>query len=171
MTPRKDARYVMPLSMEGQQFGPHEKVAATAVDDYEPERGDVVVFEDPGGWLAGDISDGKLIKRVIGVAGDTIECCDEAGRLLVDGEALDESAYLAKEHGRCAAELPSMAVDRDADRMGPCRWKLGPVPADAMFVLGDNRSFSADSRFHVCGEGGPVCEPWIETSAVVAVVE
>ena len=69
-----------------------------------PERGDVVVFKDPGGWLGGAESvgppntvtkvmakiglypsGGHLVKRVIGVAGDKIHCCDEQGRIEVNG--------------------------------------------------------------------------------------
>ena len=75
----------------------------------EPERGDVVVFQDPGGWLtqaeaAGPDNPvaqgmaavglypegGHLVKRVIGVAGDTITCCDDQGRISVNGTPLDE---------------------------------------------------------------------------------
>ena len=67
-----------------------------------PQRGDVVVFKDPGGWLRGEEAagptstvakvlskiglyptGGHLVKRVIGVAGDVIECCDDQGRLSV----------------------------------------------------------------------------------------
>ena len=76
-----------------------------------PQRGDVVVFKDPGGWLSeeedagpsnplGQLmakiglypSGGHLVKRVIGVAGDTIDCCDKQGRILVNGHPLDEEA-------------------------------------------------------------------------------
>ena len=71
-----------------------------------PERGDVVVFKDPGGWLnaaesAGPTSGvakllskiglypsgGHLVKRVIGVEGDMIVCCDKQGRIEVNGVA------------------------------------------------------------------------------------
>ena len=81
-----------------------------------PERGDVVVFEDPGGWLgAGDVagpanpvtkalakiglfpSGGHLVKRVIGVEGDTIVCCDDQGRLSVNGTSVDEEGYVPGE--------------------------------------------------------------------------
>ena len=74
-----------------------------------PQRGDVVVFKDPGGWLSADEdagppnpvaklmakiglypSGGHLVKRVIGVAGDTIKCCDNQGRIMVNGQPLDE---------------------------------------------------------------------------------
>src|SRR3954469_26007482 len=77
-----------------------------------PDRGDVVVFEDPGGWLGpGDVkgpdnaiakalekiglypSGGHLVKRVVGVAGDIIVCCDEQGRISVNGTAIDEKGY------------------------------------------------------------------------------
>ena len=75
--------------------------------DDEPERGDVVVFKDPGGWLPPNESagpsnpvaqvmakiglyptGGHLVKRVIGIAGDTIVCCDKQGRLSVNGQPL-----------------------------------------------------------------------------------
>ena len=84
-----------------------------------PERGDVVVFKDPGGWLGGAESvgppnavtklmakiglypsGGHLVKRVIGVAGDTIQCCDDQGRIEVNGVPLDEKDYARKGGGR-----------------------------------------------------------------------
>lgn len=101
-------------------------------------RGDVVVFRDPGGWGAAarlaaggsaDAPDGgeaPLVKRVVGVAGDRVVCC-ESGRLLVDGVALDES-YLPT--GRPAS---SLGFDRT-------------VPEGRLFVLGDDREGSLDSR-------------------------
>ena len=100
-----------------------------------PERGDVVVFEDPGGWLGGAEavgppnavtkvmakiglypSGGHLVKRVIGVAGDKIDCCDDQGRIEVNGVPLDEKDYARKGGGKC---------------FGPrngCSWDAGPVP-------------------------------------------
>ena len=88
-----------------------------------PQRGDVIVFEDPGEWLgpadaqgptgfASVLSKvglyptgGHLVKRVIGVAGDIVTCCDEQGRISVNGEPIDESAYLGPDPGSCNAEL------------------------------------------------------------------
>jgi signal peptidase I len=96
-------------------------------------RGDVVVFEDPGGWLAAGEGD-DLVKRVIGLPGDTVSCCDSEGRLRVDGEPLDEP-YLNVPEGDPASLTPFEVT----------------VPDGALWVMGDNRERSADSRSHVTG--------------------
>ncbi|AUG79871.1 S26 family signal peptidase [Kitasatospora sp. MMS16-BH015] len=126
----------------------------------EPGRGDVVVFKDPGGWLESDhkgSSDGTvlratkkvfsyvgllpsdneqdLIKRVIGVPGDTVQCCDDQGRLLVNDQPVNEP-YLA------AGNPPS----RQQFRVD--------VPAGRLWVMGDHRDISADSRYHMGNPGG-----------------
>jgi len=92
------------------------------------ERGDIVVFEIPErGWqMCGVGPDTKFVKRVIGVAGERV-LVNGAGRVSVDGKPLDESSYLA------------------ADRLGgeAGLWK---IPRGDVFVLGDNRRQSCDSR-------------------------
>ena len=133
-----------------------------------PERGDVVVFADPGGWLGTTDatgpdnaltqalekiglypSGGHLVKRVIGVAGDTITCCDDAGRLSVNGVPIDESDYIKDEENlACAGPMT-----------GNCSWTAGPVPLGHVFVMGDNRAHSADSTVHMCIEGQTDCVP------------
>jgi signal peptidase I len=110
------------------------------------QRGDVVVFEDPGHWLGpqpalGPVqkalsvvglypTGGHLVKRVIGVGGDEVACCDDRGRVTVNGVPLDEKAYLPK------GQAPS---DRQFDVT---------VPKGRLWVMGDNRGNSEDSRFH-----------------------
>lgn len=124
----------------------------------ELHRGDVVVFVDPGGWLpeppppAGGIRGAltsaltfvgvlpqnageHLIKRVIGIEGDIVECCDAEGRLMVNGVPIDEP-YL--DEGVQPSEV-EFAVE---------------VPAGHMWLMGDNRQDSRDSRAHIGSPGG-----------------
>ncbi len=91
----------------------------------EPQRGDVVVFVPPHD------RDKDYIKRVIGVEGDTIKIIDK--QVFVNGDALDESYVQYLESGIMAAKR---------DNFGPVT-----VPEDSIFVMGDNRDKSNDSRF------------------------
>ena len=123
-------------------------------------RGDIIVFADPSDWLP-DISPesgwrGKLIeiltwvgvlpsnsgqdlvKRVIAVGGDHVACCDAQGGITVNGYSLDESSYAI---GR------SDIVKFDV-----------VVPADHYFVMGDNREFSSDSRYHLDEDFGTIAD-------------
>jgi signal peptidase I len=128
------------------------------VNELEPkafalQRGDVVVFTDPGGWLpptAPDTnpvdwalsivgltapdSDDHLIKRVIGLPGDHVTCCNAFGQISVNGVPIEEP-YLDLA-GHTAASGTPFDVK---------------VPKNSLWVMGDNRYDSADSRAHVDG--------------------
>lgn len=120
------------------------------------EHGDVVVFRDPGGWLtpvteepvnwfvgavdavlgfvgltAPDSND-HLIKRIIGMPGDTIVCCNDFGQLTVNGVPLEEP-YI---------NLPADATKATRDDFEVT------VPEGSLWVMGDNRYNSADSVYH-----------------------
>ncbi|MGV8909619.1 MAG: signal peptidase I [Propionicimonas sp.] len=140
------------------------------------QRGDVVVFRDTLGWmvpakeegplekalvfvgLAPDKSVNHLIKRVIGIAGDHVTCCDARGRLTVNGTALNEAPYLYTDSSSSQQVDPS-AVAFDLI-----------VPAGTMFVMGDHRNSSADSRCHLADDtdgAPPGSKGFIPTANVV----
>ncbi|MEZ7006054.1 signal peptidase I [Streptomyces sp. AD55] len=96
-----------------------------------PQRGDIVVFDGTGTFGHGD-----YIKRVVGVDGDRVVCCDREGKIQVNGEPVDESAFLYP--GDSPSTVPFDVV----------------VPAGALFVLGDHRGASSDSRDHLGSPGG-----------------
>ncbi len=136
----------------------------------EPERGEVVVFHDPGGWLETAVTpkpnvvqkflsfiglmpsaeEKDLIKRVIAVGGDTVSC-KEGGKVVLNGVPLDETSYL----------YPGSV---------PCQDSFGPikVPEGRIWVMGDNRQNSLDSRFHQeLPGGGTVANDLVVGRAVV----
>ena len=132
------------------------------VDELTPrwtgyERGDIVVFKDPGGWLdpmpqapaqpplvkavdwvltfvgisATDTQD-HLVKRVIGVEGDHVVCCNALGQITIYGAPI-ELSYLNLPEGDTAASNEPFDV---------------VVPEDSVWLLGDNRDRSRDARAH-----------------------
>jgi signal peptidase I len=97
----------------------------------EPQRGDVVVFDGTGYFGNAD-----YIKRVVGVGGDHVVCCDKEGRVEVNGRSVDESTFLYP--GDSPSDVPFDVV----------------VPDGALFLLGDHRGDSSDSRDHLGSPGG-----------------
>ncbi|MFF8729730.1 signal peptidase I [Streptomyces sp. NPDC015171] len=142
----------------------------------KPQRGDVVVFHDPGGWLQDEQTAKKndpvvvkqfkegmtfigllpsdnekdLIKRVIGVGGDHVRCCDAQGRVTVNGVPLTEGDYLYP--GNHPSSTPFDIT----------------VPKGRLWVMGDHRDNSADSRAHQdTPYGGTVSEDSVVGRAMV----
>lgn len=99
---------------------------------FKLQRGDVVVFKDPANWLQStDIyASNDLVKRVIGLPGDVVACKGVGYPVTVNGVAINESSYLKK------GVQPSNF-----------EFKVKVTPNN-IFVLGDNRANSADSRYH-----------------------
>jgi signal peptidase I len=130
-------------------------------DTRQPERGDIVVFRGTDAWapesgpppsdglaarfgrtigdLVGVSQPGEkdFIKRVIGLPGDTVTCCDAQGRLTVNGQPLDEP-YVT--------DNSPLDVDPTPGRCGPRKFAPVVIPPGKMWVMGDHRLVSQDSR-------------------------
>jgi len=127
-------------------------------------HGDVVVFSDPGGWLGGTAAapspttrqspvewalstigltassvQDHLVKRVIGLPGDRVECCTAFGQVSVNGSPLNEQGYIRLNPGVSDAYPKEFSVT---------------VPKDSLWVLGDNRDNSGDSGYHEVEQPG-----------------
>jgi signal peptidase I len=120
----------------------------------EPDRGEVVVFHDPDNWLAGEptaspnalqkvlswiglmpsAEEKDLIKRVIGVGGDTVSC-KGSGPLMVNGHPLNDTSFVYPGNTPCSVD----------DQGGQFSVK---VPKGYIWVMGDHRQNSRDSRYN-----------------------
>ena len=167
------AFYIPSPSMEP-QFVKNDRILVQKVSYWgsaSPSRGDIVVFKDPGDWLeenAGSTpsspvtrlmekiglypTGGHLVKRVIGIGGDRVVCCDAKGRVTVNGHPLDEKSYLPK--GTAPSQIK---FDRT-------------VPKDHLWMMGDNRGFSCDSRGHMGGPGGGYVDEDLVVGKVFALI-
>lgn len=152
------------------RVGDHVLTNRLAYQLHGIHRGDVVVFSGAGTWdgpapaqpsstlgrwwhdlavRAGiDGPDGTIyVKRVIGLPGDTVACCDAKGRVTVNGIPLEEASYV-HEDSYWAGSCPKIE-DPGSRCFGPVR-----VAAGRLWVMGDHRSVSDDSRRHLTAPGG-----------------
>jgi signal peptidase I len=162
------AFYIPSVSMQPTlEVGDRVVVSKLTPGPFELQRGDVIVFTDPGGWLAptpppqdGPVraalrstltfvgllpedSDNHLIKRLIGLPGDHVVCCDAKGLVSVNGTPIEEPYVF---DGNVPSERPFDIT----------------VPRGHVWVLGDHRQMSEDSRYHDDGHGNTGSVPIVD---------
>lgn len=141
------------------------------------QRGDIVVFRDSNHWLdvvpqtptwqekllsfvglTADKSANYLIKRVIGMPGDQVSCCDADKRIIVNGYPLNESEYLYKNSNGSLVSPSNMKFDV-------------VVPQGKIFVMGDHRNNSKDSRCYLDSDNDRAFIPLTEVQgSAIAIV-
>ncbi|PWC03945.1 signal peptidase I [Agromyces badenianii] len=149
--------FIPSQSMEETLFVDDRIIVNQLVPEVTPlERGDVIVFRDPGGWLPARVenpqpplvaavdwflsfvglaapdSNDHLVKRLIGMPGDHVVCCNALGQMSVNDVPLDEP-YVALPPGETKVSRDDFDVT---------------VPDDSLWVMGDNRNNSKDSRYN-----------------------
>jgi signal peptidase I len=120
-------------------------------DFRSPHRGEVIVFKAPIEW-SGNPDGEDFIKRVIGVGGDHVVCCDPEERLVINGKSLDEPYIFSMDGVR----------DKPADQEFDIT-----VPKGRLWVMGDHRSASGDSLEHWQQSGQNITEATIGEDEVV----
>lgn len=123
-------------------------------DFSDPERGEIIVFNAPESWLS-DMEEDEFIKRVIAVGGDHVVCCDAEGRITVNGSPLDEESYLYTD---------PLTGEQDKPSQDPFDVV---VPEGRLWVMGDHRSASGDSRERFIRTGGDIQVSTIPVDAVI----
>lgn len=133
--------YVIPSGsmLDTLQIG--DRIVTSRIEgQHEPlHRGDIIVFKDPNHWLGqgsgGIIPSDYLVKRIIGLPGDTVACRGPGSPVTINGHAIDEKSYI-----RPGSNPSDIAF---SVKVAPHR----------LFVMGDNRGNSADSRYHLADSG------------------
>lgn len=145
--------YIPSPSME-HTLNIHDRVLVNKLvyDFRSPARGEIVVFKAPSDWQSTPEGE-DFIKRVIGVGGDEVVCCDPQGRIQVNGHPLDENYVYRRGDGvrDAAADEPFTVT----------------VPEGRLWVMGDHRSASGDSLEHWEQSEGDIQTATVPENAVV----
>lgn len=118
----------------------------------DPERGEIIVFEAPPEWRSRPTED-AFIKRVVGVGGDAVGCCDPDGRLIINGAPLDEPYIYTDANGT-------------TDPAAPTEFEV-VVPEGRLWVLGDHRQHSGDSMERYESTDGDAAAATIDVDDVI----
>jgi signal peptidase I len=177
--------YAVPSGSMEQTLDVGDRMLVNRLPAGSPERGEVVVFEASGAWESGRSEPGSvlgrlarvigtvtelgpgapytLVKRVIGLPGETVACCDADGRVEVDGVAIDEP-YIYQDQ-----PFEPGGLDCTTTPMSPRCFGPVDVPAGEFLVLGDHRGGSADSVVACRGapEPAPDCARFVERGSIV----
>ncbi|QES47995.1 signal peptidase I [Streptomyces venezuelae] len=143
--------YTIPTDSMMPTVQPGDRVLAERISGGEVRRGDVVIFTDSV-W-----SNAPMVKRVVGIGGDTVRCCAQGGRLTVNGKELDEP-YID--------DIKADGSGKDSGMASETPFEV-KVPEGKLFLLGDRRAASLDSRAHLQEAG----QGTVDRSAVSARVD
>lgn len=128
------AQYTVPSKAMTPTLDVGDRIVIRKAVGGDVQRGDIVAF-DGTAWSWVHTSGAVFVKRVVGVGGDTVRCCDEQGRITVNDLPVDE---------------PYLNRAGDGEQSAPFS---AQVPHQSVFVLGDFRARSSDSRLGVANAG------------------